>query len=401
MEYTQEEIPFAPSKTGNLLVKASLLIFAISAPMGHATVSLAFFFLILPFLYRYVTGDGERSLGLMRLPAVFFGGAVLISALFSVAIGEGLLFTLGFILMMVLGILGGRAAVKDRAFFLRFLMPLFVLSTSTAAAFALYQYFVKDIRRTTALLSYTNRLGALLLFFGSLGVGLFLYHRRCRALLIPYGGILLLAIGTTLSRAAWVGAVVALCIFAVSRRSKTALIILLVVTLFCGALFHYQPHWFNRFLTIFRYEENMSRINLWKTALYIFRDNPLTGSGPGSFPLVQDEYRPEGSGRRIHASPHNIFLAILADTGIMGVAALGLLLLQTLYMGVFLMKGGDPISIGLTAALGGLFFNELFSQGLYTTQVGFVIWFSLGLLTGLYDEQKRKEKEREMGSAVA
>lgn len=400
MEYTQQEIPFTPSKTGVFLVKGGLVIFALSAPIGHATIGLALFLLLSPFLYRYVTWDGEKPLGLMRLPVILFGGAFLLSAFFSVAVGEGLLLTLALFFMMVLGILGGRAAAKDRDFLLRFLLPLSIISSSGTALFALYQYFIQDVRRTTAFLSYTNRLGTLLLFFGFLCMGFFFHYRKFMGLLIPYGALIILAMGTTLSRAAWVGAGVAFSIIAFSHRSKTTLIIILVVILCCGILFNYQPRWFERFLTIFRYDQNMARINLWKTALYIFRDHPLTGSGPGSFPLVQDDYRLEGSrSRHLHATPHNIFLAILSDTGFIGIFALGILIMQTLYMCVQLIKGGDPVSIGLVAALGGIFFNEMFSQGLYTTQVGTVIWFAFGLLTGLYDTELGREGE-EMGSGI-
>lgn len=368
-----------------VLVKTGLLAFAITAPTGNAALGLLILLLFCYFLYGYVTYDGEKPLGLMRLPAHFFLGAILISSFFSIIVKESLIYTLGMALMVYLGLLGGRAAVKERRFFLSFMMPLFLISSCIAALLALYQYFVLDISRTYAFLSYTNRLGALLLFFGFLCSGyLFLHHRW---ILFPYGALILLAMGTTLSRAAWVGTGAALSIIGLSRRSKGTLIILLLVFLFFGFLFNYQPHWLRRFMSIFRYEQNMDRIELWKAALHIFRDNPITGSGPGTYPLMQEDYREGSRSRSIHASPHNIFLAVLADTGLIGLLALGFLLLQSLYMSILLLKGGDSLDMGLVAALGGILFNEIFSQGLYTMQVGTIIWFALGMLSGLYDRR--------------
>lgn len=68
------------------------------------------------------------------------------------------------------------------------------------------------------------------------------------------------------------------------------------------------------------------RLTLWKTALAVFFDNPLTGIGPGVFRTVDQYYGALVFGPTYvyvrGLSAHNLFLHYLAESGIIGVAAL-------------------------------------------------------------------------------
>jgi O-antigen ligase len=81
------------------------------------------------------------------------------------------------------------------------------------------------------------------------------------------------------------------------------------------------------------------RYVLWKTAAAIWRDHPITGVGLKEFPAYRDSYAPvnlssgsdvAGPGlsfqREPLLSPHNMYLLVLSEQGIVGALALGGLL---------------------------------------------------------------------------
>ncbi|GGK58027.1 hypothetical protein Ppa06_16400 [Planomonospora parontospora subsp. parontospora] len=81
------------------------------------------------------------------------------------------------------------------------------------------------------------------------------------------------------------------------------------------------------------------RYDLWRTAAGIWRDRPLTGAGPRGFPAFRDAHAPLGlsagsdtadpvSGfrRQPLLSPHNMYLLVLSEQGLAGIAAFCLLL---------------------------------------------------------------------------
>jgi putative inorganic carbon (hco3(-)) transporter len=71
------------------------------------------------------------------------------------------------------------------------------------------------------------------------------------------------------------------------------------------------------------YPENVARINYWKTSLRIFRDEPVTGVGTGSWFGIYPRYNGNiyNDENRLYTSelnPHNEFLEILSENGIFG-----------------------------------------------------------------------------------
>lgn len=85
---------------------------------------------------------------------------------------------------------------------------------------------------------------------------------------------------------------------------------------------------------------------------------------------------------------HNLFLNILADTGLAGLAAFIWFMGKVLTMVLFLWRYGDLFETGAVVTLAALFINELFSHNLYTVQTGGIIWFLLGALSMLYQERR-------------
>ena len=83
----------------------------------------------------------------------------------------------------------------------------------------------------------------------------------------------------------------------------------------------------------------------------MFLDSPLVGQGPGNFRIVHEDFRLPGAGE--FKRPHNFYLEILADLGILGFGAwfwLVLIILRTLLRAVRSLSPGVEWAI----CLGGL-----------------------------------------------
>lgn len=364
--------------------KLAAMIFAIGIPLGGATIGAALFMFMTPLLIREARRDGKDPWGALAAPLLALATVSAVSSILGEAPRGGLLFSLGLLVLGGASLLGGRRIARDAHFVRRAFLPALLISAVAISAYVLYQSFGLDIRRTTGLTSYTNRMGTLLMFSGILGVGYLLSLKgRNRWLAVPYGIWVAVAMSTTLSRAAWLGGLVGAAILAL-RWPRRGLVFLLVALLAGGGLLASQPAWQARFLSTFNMERNMDRLEMWDASVRIFADHPLLGIGPTGFPAVAPEYIERENWRR-HATPHNFVLTVAAEMGLAGLLALAWLGLRVARAIGALWRRGDPLSWGLAAALLALVVNDLFGQGFYTSQVGAVLWVTLGLVDGWCD----------------
>jgi O-antigen ligase len=369
-----------------------MLIFAFSAPLGHAAIGLSLFILAFPFLYRQYKRDEPTFsfLGEFMPPLV----GLVLSSYLSVLLGthpqKAFFYTTGLVLTAGTGIAAGRTFAKDKEFFLTFFMPLSLAATLLTGFTAIGQYFfLAPGSRATAFTGGPNILGTLILIFSLLGMA-FLYDRteKYHWLVIPYGIIAWLGLGATLSRAAWLGMAGGLILFSFHRRIRKKLFfVILIISVLAGIFFSLQPQWYNRFLSIFDPQMNLDRLSLWDAAYRIFRDHPLTGIGLGNFREILPDYREAPPGKT-QPTPHNLFLNILSDMGLTGLAAFIWFMGKVAVMARFLWRYGDLFEAGVVVTLAALFINELFSHNLHTVQTGGIIWFLLGALSMLYQERK-------------
>ncbi|MFJ6215819.1 O-antigen ligase family protein [Streptomyces sp. NPDC092296] len=123
------------------------------------------------------------------------------------------------------------------------------------------------------------------------------------------------------------------------------------------------------------------RYDLWTTAERIWRDHPLTGAGPKGFQRLRDSHAPlrlssasdaeDGTVGFRHEpllSPHNMYLLVLSEQGLLGILAHGALLLVLLVRG--LRRGGrDGAGLAATGLLVWLLIDFLYSDIGGTTTV--------------------------------
>jgi O-antigen ligase len=131
----------------------------------------------------------------------------------------------------------------------------------------------------------------------------------------------------------------------------------------------------------------VSRTELWRAALQMFAQRPLLGIGPDNFRHLYGAYlgRPAWD-ERVHAN--NLYLELLADLGVLGTAALGLVIapaIGRLVRGVRSPSGllqGFWLA-GFGASLLAFFVHSTLDYFLAFTPVYLLFWLIVGLSTAV------------------
>jgi O-antigen ligase len=119
----------------------------------------------------------------------------------------------------------------------------------------------------------------------------------------------------------------------------------------------------------------------WPRALRAFAKNPLLGTGYSSVTLAVD----------------NDYLRTLAETGILGLLAFGLIFLEITRRVIVYLKQAKPsfersVVIGISGAAVGFFANAVFIDVFAASKVAFIFWLLVGILIGII---KITEKSRQ------
>ena len=215
---------------------------------------------------------------------------------------------------------------------------------------------------------------------------------------VLYGAIFTLltaGFALTFSRGAWASAAGVLGLFIVwtvwkklflssNFRKKFAMITLAFVAglILAGGLHYarglnYEINLFSEKISFSADEgasSGLERIEFWKASLAIIRDNPFFGAGPGTFKFVYPQYQKTFGALTDH--PHNVFLKIGAENGVIAVGLFGLFLLATLFLA---LRGGlfmTPLFFGATGALA----HNLIDYNLNFASTALLLWMFLGIL---------------------
>jgi O-antigen ligase len=130
------------------------------------------------------------------------------------------------------------------------------------------------------------------------------------------------------------------------------------------------------------------RTQLWGIAETTFSDHSLVGIGTGGFAAV----------RPLDVYPHNIFLEVGSELGIVGLVPLVAFLLATLYSIVRALRLSAPIDRGDVALAAALFFAALVNaqvSGDITANDG--LWLAAGLVLGI-SHRYRSVEPKELAS---
>lgn len=244
--------------------------------------------------------------------------------------------------------------------------------------------FPKLMRRMASTLQNPNLLGAYLLMVLSVCISYILvYMKRQRTREVismsVIGIILFLTMLLTYSRGIWISFAAMILYWAIFVERRLFLSLLAIpLILYC-----YEGEVASRLWSIFQGHDTSADLRwaLWDSTMYIVREHPVFGIGWNTFFLVYPDYNYYIQAPHVlmyHA--HNLYLNILAETGIPG-----LLIFLTVIIGhvvtAIRLKGDlfcQAAQIGVGALAIGVLFSGLSDFELYSHQVIITFWQLLG-----------------------
>lgn len=130
------------------------------------------------------------------------------------------------------------------------------------------------------------------------------------------------------------------------------------------------------------------REELWRAAIKMWQSRPLFGIGPDQFKNHYSDYR-EGLKANDRLRTHNIYLEALANTGLVGLAAMVLLLAAAVRTQLNLVKDSSQtavvrlFSLGLLVAMIAYLLHGFLDYFLWQTGVAIIFFTALGLTSWL------------------
>jgi O-antigen ligase len=128
-----------------------------------------------------------------------------------------------------------------------------------------------------------------------------------------------------------------------------------------------------------------ARADRWHAAIDIWQDFPLLGAGIGKYALLKNRYRPEARFRwMFFTEPHNYYLKVLAELGIVGLAAFVVLLasiaVQARRAGAASAGGRRRRVAAVVAGIAGFLLCSLGQDPLVLREMQYVFWAVVALL---------------------
>ena len=331
-------------------------------------------------------------------PALAFAATALVSLAGAPQAWLGLAFYVFTVLQYTVLFLGIVLFVKgeeEKRLFLRVILA----SAFFVALYGLYQYvhmltlqetewvdrsaFPLLRRRMYSTLYNPNLLSCYLLMAMSVAGGYTFWTKdgRERAMSAGLFCLLGLCLLLTYSRGAWMGAAVLVFIFGLVRDKRLWLFFLTVPLV----LAFYHGGIVDRLVSIFSYREADTsfamRLDMWSDAVVMWLDHPFFGIGWGAFKFAYPAYNEliQKAGIVIFHC-HNLFLNILAETGIFGFCTFFSFFFGHLRYGRDILRGTAEdsfeymtatviITVVAAVAVTGISDDDLFS-----TQVSMMFW---------------------------
>lgn len=278
---------------------------------------------------------------------------------------------------------------------LKGLLTMFVMSGVLVCLYGIAQYLFgwdtsqawmdenmfEDIKmRIYSTLGNPNVLGEYILLVLPASIGLMWTAKKFPAKVV-YAGISAMMFGAlilTFSRGCWIGILVAAAIFITFAAGKLwglGLIALPIIPMILPESI------INRFSSIGNMDDSSTsyRVYIWMGTLAMMKDFWLSGIGMGqqAFTAVYPFYSYNGI---IAPHAHNLFLQILVECGIAGIAVFLIalfLLIRRVMVGYQAGGKGHPLSVcmtALTAGLCGFLVQGMFDNCFYNYRVMLVFW---------------------------
>ncbi len=224
--------------------------------------------------------------------------------------------------------------------------------------------------------------------------------------------LIALAIILTFVRAAWISIVVMLVYYLYqfrNRRSAVDLILVLIVFALIGIVVANITNLgrllLQRIDTIadLKYVANYDRLDRWFAAINMWQANPYFGVGWGAYPDLYFSYQtfPDAFSSHIRMGAHNLYLELLAETGVVGLLIF-LVMIYTFFRQAIMLQrtiqsGFQQLFlIGMQGAMITYLIHAFFNNLGPSDKISLFFWFFLGMIPtfqALYHFETKKKNE--------
>lgn len=150
---------------------------------------------------------------------------------------------------------------------------------------------------------------------------------------------------------------------------------------------------------------NLERLNRWYCAISLWQDNPILGSGPGTYQFLYAPYQKaytrslistnDGDGGNAHSE----FLGAMSDSGIVGLLGIVIMLYVTLRYAIRLYYKVESDTdrktiMGITLALISYFMHGVLNNYLDTEKCAIPIWIGITMLISIGIQHQNTLKTR-------
>lgn len=165
------------------------------------------------------------------------------------------------------------------------------------------------------------------------------------------------------------------------KQVITFLLLICITSITVGSVIN------SRFIEFIKYNGNYiehrvggDRILLWKSSIDMIKDNPITGVGLRNFNKVYIEngYIEKEAKEPNLISPHNIFLHIFVEAGLIGFVNFMILLLYQLYSGY--KYSNDNLILAYFLAIIGMCVHGMVDYLIWTKNYYLFYWFMVGCI---------------------
>lgn len=373
--------------------------FVFFLPISNALIEVCVGWSIFALLVKKITQKSFLKNPLSPFIGLYFL-SLLISTLFSSYIPVSLYTVFAKILhyvafyFVVAEIIGDKRILKNTVLVLSF--SLLLICIDGIQQYFTYFDFIRQRKwpwnfpftqgytrgRISACFTSANGLGAYLAPMSILAFSFApIFKRRMAKLFFMTLFILsLVCLLLTFSRGAWFAFFFGFLFFiALSKKRKAIILCCLSVTVLF-LLFYLSRQ---NFFTVTGLNVGLAdRIALWQMSWNMFKGSPIWGQGIGTFMQNFSKYSLVNSPKQV-CYAHSSFFQLLAETGILGLGSMCLIILVTFYKSIkkYLntVSGWSIVHLGFISALFGFVTHAFFDNHLYSLTFSLLFWFLVGV----------------------
>ena len=309
-------LPAAPLERAACL---ALLAFAAALQVSIAAADILLTLAVVLWIGLIVRNRERIEFPPMFWPLAAYGAMTLVSSLFSIDPHVSFVDSKQLVLLVIVPLVY-RLFRGPRA---RLAVDIIITVGAVSATLGIVQYLILSYdhlgRRPQGTLGLYMTYSGLLMLVTCAAVARVMFakhHRTWAALVLP---ALVIALGFTFTRSAWVGACVGVGILFLLRDFR----LLGLLPIAFGIFLVLAPtNLTSRLYSTFSLKDpsNADRVAMMKSGWRIIKDDPLTGVGPNMIIQVYPHYRDKDAVNQLNPHLHNVPLQIAAERGLPALA---------------------------------------------------------------------------------